>query len=194
MPPKFIFVRHGEATHNVGFHKVGESAFQDEINRDAKLTEKGMEQAKKVGEELSAYNTLDIWSSPLTRCIETTEEIFEEISVQDIYLHDNLLERQGDNHVCNERKSKTYLQEKYGFYKLENLSETPVTWKERENQDSLYRRMLMMVLLLANLYKKYDETRYVVIVGHADAIGALTGKSLGNCEYFISSLEELMKG
>jgi len=194
MPPKFIFVRHGEAEHNVAYHAVGASAFEDERYRDAKLTEKGIEQAKEVGKKLSSFTILDIWSSPLTRCIQTTEEIFEETSAQTIYLHDNLLERLGGNHVCNERKPKNILEKEYKFYKLENLSETPVFWKERENQDSLYRRMLMFVLLLANLYTKYDETTYVVVVGHADAIGALTGKSLENCEHLICTLEELTKG
>jgi broad specificity phosphatase PhoE len=193
-------VRHGEAAHNVAFHAVGESAFEDERYRDAELTEKGIEQAKEVGQKLSSFNILAIWSSPLMRCIQTTEEIFEETSAQTIYLHDNLLERLGGNHVCNERKPKSVLEKKYKFYKLsrtiisENLSEKPVFWKERENQHSLYRRMLMLVLLLANLYNKYDETSYIVIVGHADAIGSLTGKGLENCEHLICTLEELTKG
>lgn len=193
MPPKFIFVRHGEADHNVAFHSVGNSAFEDTNYKDALLTEKGKEQAKNVAKELSSYNILELWCSPLTRCIQTAEEIFEETSCGKLYLHDNLLERQGGNHVCNERKTKSELKALYKCWDFNFIAEKPVYWNERENQTSLYTRMLMFVLLLANLYAKYDETNYIVIVGHNNAIASLIGVSLENCEYKVYSIEELLK-
>lgn len=193
MAPRFIFVRHGEATHNVAFHEEGESAFQDEKHRDAQLTEKGKEQACKLAQELASYKILELWCSPLTRCIQTAEEIFEETSCNTLYLHDNLLERQGGSHVCNERKTKSELQNLYPCWKFTYLSEFPSRWKERENQTSLYTRMLMFVLVLAHLYGNYNEDSYIVIVGHNDAISALIGKSLKNCEYSICTLQEILK-
>jgi broad specificity phosphatase PhoE len=108
---KFIFLRHGEAQHNVDFHKVGEAAFTDPKNKDAPLTEVGKQQAQDVAKKLSAYLLLDIWSSPLTRCVETSLELFEELNVGELYLHDSLLERLGGGHVCNDRKSKIELKD-----------------------------------------------------------------------------------
>lgn len=193
MPPRFIFVRHGEATHNVAFHQEGESAFEDVRWKDAELTEKGKEQAKKVGEELASYKIKDIWCSPLTRCIQTAEEIFEETSCEDLYLHDNLLERQGGNHVCNERKLKSEIKKLHSIWDVTHLPDIPMYWGPREHQMALYSRMLSFVLLLAHIYNECDDNTHIVIVSHNDAIHALTKKSLKNCETIICSLEEILK-
>ncbi len=192
MGPKYIFIRHGEAEHNVAFHEQGESAFEDEKYKDAKLTEKGIQQVQESAKKLSEYKILDIWSSPLTRCIQTTDELFEELNVGTLYLHDNLLERQGGNHVCNYRKTKTELQSEHFHYTFKFLPETPMFWKERENQTSLWSRMLSFVLMLNKLYEKYDESSYILISSHNDAISALTGKGLKNAEFVVLTLEEIL--
>ena len=96
MSPRFIFLRHGEAEHNVAFHKEGASVFKEEAYRDAKLTAKGIEQAIEAAKALSSLKIEAIWSSPLTRCIQTAEEVFEEVDCDELYLHDNLLERLGN--------------------------------------------------------------------------------------------------
>jgi broad specificity phosphatase PhoE len=78
-PPKFIFVRHGEAQHNVDFHVKGQAAFTDPANKDAPLTAEGIQQAKATANALETIPLiLGIWSSPLTRAIQTAEEIFKE--------------------------------------------------------------------------------------------------------------------
>jgi broad specificity phosphatase PhoE len=192
MGPKFIFIRHGEAEHNVAFHEQGESAFEDEKYKDAKLTEQGIKQVQESAKKLSEYKILDIWSSPLTRCIQTTDELFEELNVGTLYLHDNLLERQGGNHVCNYRKTKTELQSEQYHYNFQFLPETPMFWKEREHQTSLWSRMLSFVLMLNKLYKDQDESSYVLISSHNDAISALTGKPLKNAEFVVLTLEEIL--
>ncbi len=192
MPPKFIFIRHGEAEHNVAFHRDGESAFESALYKDAPLTQKGKEQVQESAKKLMHLNILDIWSSPLTRCIQTTNELFEELNVNTLYLHDNLLERQGGNHVCNERKSKTNLQETYSYYDFNFLPELPHFWIKRENEISLHTRMLSFVLLLNTLYKNRNEDSYILIVAHNDCISSLLGKGLQNAEFVMSSLDEIL--
>lgn len=191
MAPKFIFVRHGEAEHNVAFHEQGESAFSDEKYADARLTEKGKEQAQNAGMELSSLKILDLWSSPLTRCIETSVELFEELNIYQMYLHDNLLERQGGDHICNKRKNKSEIKENLFLFDTAFLPETPPVWIERENQTSLHHRMFMFLLNLSEIYKKYSEDYHIVIVGHADALSSITQKYLKNGEYVIMSMDEL---
>ena len=42
---KFILIRHGEATHNVGAETEGDAAYENPAYRNSHLTEKGVNQA-----------------------------------------------------------------------------------------------------------------------------------------------------
>jgi len=181
MPLTFIFVRHGEAMHNVAFRDRGEDVFHDPLYTDAPLTSTGVDQERANAEALSTERVLDIWSSPLTRCIQTATEIFGKTSAHRITLHDNLLERLGGGHICNARKTKTELKTLYDPIVITKyLAETPASWEERETEYALRQRLWMLCALLKDLYS--DESGAVVIVSHSDAIRALTGKSLRNAE------------
>lgn len=193
MPPKFIFVRHGEATHNVAFHEEGISVFTDKKYEDAPLTEKGLLQARETGKVLSSFNIIDIWSSPLTRCIQTGEEIFEETSVSDCYVHDNLLERLGDNHVTNNRSLKRDIHKKYPLWNVDYIPDMPQLWVETENIYACRQRMWMLIAFLEDLYKDLSEDKHILIISHAGSIEALLGKSLKNAEYVILTLKELLE-
>ena len=200
MPLKFIFVRHAEAKHNADFHIEGETAFSKEENRDAPLTEKGKKQAQATGITLSPLDILDIWSSPLTRCLETAEEIYEEVNCNELFLHDNLLERQGGNHICNMRQLKKEIKKKYSLWKTDYLPEFGPFWIERESTVSVQSRMLMFVQYLhfiysksLEMYKDMDKDRYILIISHNDAICCLTGKSLANAEHVILTFEEILR-
>lgn len=193
-PPKFIFVRHGEAEHNVAAHgPEGDAAYTNPKYKDAPLTPTGIEQARATARALMEYSIIDIWTSPLTRTIQTAEEIYEETSGGEVYLHDSLLEVLGGGHVCNDRKPKRELEEEYPSHKNWFLPELPPWWAERENHTSVHRRMLSLVLLLAHMYKDVPENTYICLVSHWGAIHALTGKALKNAEYVIVSLEDLLK-
>ena len=192
MPPKFIFLRHGEAEHNVLFHKIGETAFEKEEVRDAPLTEQGIQQAKEAALKLREFKIIDIWSSPLTRCIQTATEAFEETTASHCYLHDNLLEREGGNHVCNERKNKEDIKHNYPEWDTTFLPEMPPHWKVREDWTALHYRMKSLVLLLAEVYKNISEDFHILIVSHRDAILSLTQKDLLRAEFVVFSLDELL--
>lgn len=195
MPPKFIFVRHGEATHNVAFYESktqDESVFLDKKYEDAPLTEEGVKQAQATGKALFPYKILDIWCSPLTRAIQTAEEIFEEANCSQLYLHDNLLERLGGGHICNHRKDKSVLKKSHNIWDTSFLAEFPPLWIERESTSAVRARMLMLILYLADLYKSYNEEYHLVLVSHNDAIACLTGKSLKNAEFLSFTLNEIL--
>lgn len=191
MPPKFIFIRHGEAEHNVAFHQFGETVFKDEQYRDAPLTENGIKQAQELAKQLESYKILDAWCSPLKRCRQTTEELFEELCINKIYLHDCLLERQGRGYVCNERKSKEELHESSYLFDASFLPDKPAEWNEMESSTVLLQRTKMLVLQLADMYKNVDESYHILIVGHGDALGSLLNKSLKNAEFVVMGVDEL---
>ncbi len=195
MPVKFVFVRHTEAEHNAAFHESKEDrmTFYREDLRDSKLTEKGKAQAITVAKELAEkYPQVEaIWASSLQRCIQTADEIFEEVNVNDYYIHDNLIERQTPGFAFNYRTEKKKLKELYGHINMDYIPELPSLWTVMENNYVLRSRMYMMMMLLLDLYKDTDSV--VMVVGHNDAIGTLTGKSLKNGEYFEMSEEEVKK-
>lgn len=190
---KFIFVRHGEAEHNVAFHREGNSVFQDEKYKDAPMTPKGIEQARKTAEKLvekfGRNSYAGLWSSPLTRTIQTSLELFEEINVDEMILHDNLIERQGANNKMNERTWKHKIEAEYSCFNYDYLPDGPANYIDKENKYALRQRMFMLISLLQDLYAKSDK-EYVILVSHHDAIHALTGKSLANAEYCVTTLKE----
>jgi len=65
--PKVILVRHGKTQWNA------EGRYQGKM--DIPLNEEGKEQARRVGEALKAFPVKAVYSSPLSRCRETAEEI-----------------------------------------------------------------------------------------------------------------------
>ncbi len=122
MPPTFVFLRHGEPETNVAFYKEGPFAIETEQYRDTKLTPLGRTQAKIAGNALSHLKFHAILSSPLSRCIQTAEEICKEINCHAFYLHDNLLERHGNNFPMNIRKSKSELKIAYIHWKVISMA------------------------------------------------------------------------
>lgn len=192
MPPKFVFIRHGEAEHNVAYHKDGVDVFTDEKYRDAPLTEKGVEQARKTAEELSKYNIVDIWSSPLTRCIQTSLEVLEETSASKIYIHDSLIERQGGKHYCNERKAKHEIDKEHPYLETSLMPDLAAFYVDRETLTSVRHRMLSLLYLIAEIYKDIPfENTHIAIVTHKDAIFALLGKEVSNAEFVVAGMDEI---
>jgi broad specificity phosphatase PhoE len=193
MSPKFIFVRHAEATHNTAFRDGNPNAFTGEEFEDAPLTEAGQEQAKKLAEELSKYKIIDIWSSSLSRALETAEEIFEETSAEKLYAHDSLVEVQYAKQICNRRKTKMELEKKFMAVKTDYLPDMPSVWFTNENKYAVHQRLFMFMKLMEDLYKDHTDDEHVVIVGHGNAFGFLLGKNLKNAEHVVLSLQEVFK-
>ena len=197
MPIKFVFIRHAEAEHNVAFHESNNdpTIFLKRELRDSKLTEKGKAQAIHLAKELNTEypNVEAIWSSSLQRCIQTADEIFEELNVNQYYIHDNLIERQTPGYEFNYRTEREQLKKLYGHINMDYIPEIPALWlgSKPENNNVLRSRMYMIMMLLLDLYKETNSV--LIIVGHKEAILTLTGKSLNNAEYFEMTEEEVRK-
>jgi broad specificity phosphatase PhoE len=189
---QFVFLRHGEATHNKAFHQENEnetSIFTNEEFRDAPLTRLGIEQARAVGEKLVKEFGMDgwtaVWCSPLTRAVQTANEIYEEINVYTTVLHDNLIEMQGKNYLCNHRLTRDEIDKKYfNMWETQHLADVQSGWNKAENPTTVRTRMWMLCAFLSVLYKDKPNPR-ILIVSHANAIQDLTGIYLKNCEYCV---------
>lgn len=79
-----IFMRHGQADNNVNRILVGR-------HLESHLTEKGKTQVKETAKLLKSMSISKIYSSPVTRAIETTEIVGEELGL-DYEVDDRLYE------------------------------------------------------------------------------------------------------
>lgn len=79
-----IFMRHGQADNNVNRVLVGR-------HLESHLTEKGRMQVKETAQLLKSMSISKIYSSPVTRAIETTQIVGEELGL-DYEIDDRLYE------------------------------------------------------------------------------------------------------
>jgi broad specificity phosphatase PhoE len=188
---KFVFIRHGEATHNVAFREANdEKVFREEKYKDAPLTEAGIQQARELAEKLAEKypGPVSIWSSPLTRAIQTAEELFEEMNCgSEIVIHDGLLEFQDAYHKCNARISLHDLSMKYPLLNTVFMPELPPFWFQSEPQIHTRLRMKMVVETM----KEVVRCDTVIVVSHKNALRYLLNEDLGNCEFVEKTYEEL---
>lgn len=192
MAPRFLFVRHGQATHNTGAELYGDIAYEDPRFRDASLTERGRLQALEAGRAIVAQvgnRQVHVYSSPSTRCIQTAECILAAgLNPLSRILHDSLLERLLFNHISNERKAVHVLQELYPDWDTRFLPTFPPCWSQDEPVESVRVRMACLFEYLKKIYA-YTNT-LVLVVTHHDAIDALFNADLQNAQIFEPVLRE----
>ena len=107
----FIFMRHGEATHNVAAWTDGEAAYQDPAHADAELTGLGQGQCRDAAarlKELGPFNA--VYCSPLRRCRGSLLAAIPEAAAWPVNLDDRVMEPQGF-HICNRRRNRVMVRE-----------------------------------------------------------------------------------
>ena len=161
---KLYLVRHGFAFHNLGAEKYGDKAYYMELFEDAELTKKGVEQVSSLTQILNKVNFVDIYSSPLQRCIQTCDNCIN--TNLHILLDDRLMEPQGE-HICNKRKQipclKKLLLDMSNKYTLYNIKEN-YTFDKETSFDVLKR----VSDFIDHLKSKYKENDKILIITHHD--------------------------
>jgi broad specificity phosphatase PhoE len=148
----------------------------------------GEEQALAAGRDIAANITKQacaLWSSPLTRCIQTAANVMASVSVPPghVSVHDNLLEMMSRGHVCNERATRDEIASAWPQFNSAALPDSGPVWSSAEPPSSVKTRMQMMVQYLQH---KYASARLpVIVVSHHDALFELTGKSLSNGQHYV---------
>ena len=179
-------IRHGEATHNVLFKKVGMSTFFDENYYDTELTQNGFNQAQELGNKWTDKNKMDlVIVSPLSRTLQTAVNIFKNMNVKIIAL-DCLKEYPQGLHTCNRRKNKSDLINLFPTIDFTNLdSNEDLMWSDCESEtiDELLQRMNKM-------YDFIEKTNYknIALVGHNSFISMIKDQKLNRNE---DGLDEL---
>jgi len=136
---RLFCIRHGEGWHNVNFGLFGRKAYYDKEGMDPNLTEKGIKQAKDLGVQWKEKNDIElIITSPLTRCIETTKNIFGPVTNIPIISVDFVREYPASLQYSNRRKNRKVLEEKYKDIKFVNLiGNEDILWDNNNKYETL---------------------------------------------------------
>ena len=159
-------IRHGLAYHNVKALEMGSQAYVLDECFDAPLVDKGLQQAKDLGEQWEALSLIQkVFVSPLTRTLETCQEIFKMHPDVKIIALDVIKEFPQGLQICNKRRDKKDLQEKFSRIDFSQLeAESDQIWrKERmEHIEELRERIQDFKKFLKGL----EETD-VAVVSHS---------------------------
>ncbi|WP_456455167.1 alpha-ribazole phosphatase [Thermovibrio sp.] len=150
--PKIILVRHGKTVWNA------EGRYQGKM--DIPLNEEGKEQARKVGEALKGFPVKAVYSSPLSRCKSTAEEIAKhhnlEVKVKEGFKEIDHGEWEG---MLASEVEKRYPE----LLKLWREKPSRVKMPKGESLEEVYKRA---VKAFEEVVKEHQEEDLIVIVGH----------------------------
>ena len=135
---RLFCIRHGEGWHNVNFHLLGKKAYYEKEGMDPNLTEKGIKQAQDLGIQWKEKKDIElIITSPLTRCIETTKNIFGDTDIPIISV-DFVREYPASLQYSNRRQNKKVLEEKYKNINFLNLvGNEDIMWDSHNKYETL---------------------------------------------------------
>jgi len=137
------FIRHGEAEHNVAARIHGCQEYRNWAYLDAPLTEKGREQAREARKFILAQMKPQVvLVSPLTRTLQTAEEVFEPLTKElKFEVWEGVRERIG-HHPCDKRRNVTELKSKFPQFSFNSVQdEEDCLWSDaREPTEDLLQR------------------------------------------------------
>jgi len=171
MKTRLIFVRHAEAEGNLNrlFHGW----------YDSKITEKGHKQARKVAERLADVPIDVIYSSSLTRTLQTAQYIAD-VKQLPIIRTDKMKEINGGDweNILWDEIPKLYPRENYTWEKEPHLHKMP----NGESMEEFYHRVITEVKDIANK----NSGKNICIVTHGTAIRAML------CKFYGKTLEHMI--
>ncbi len=160
--PEFWFIRHGQATHNVGALRDGDMAYFDLVYADAQLTEEGWKQARQAAVPLEPFHA--IYCSPLTRCQQT---LTASGARGPLFLDDRLMEPQGA-HPCNRRAARADIASIVpSTWGLDGVAEQNPYDFGAESPDAFAARVRDATTAIA---ARHSDSERILIVSHHDWI------------------------
>ncbi|KAF2678265.1 phosphoglycerate mutase-like protein [Lentithecium fluviatile CBS 122367] len=183
----FYIVRHGQGVHNVKEKEVGREEWDRHWSKlsgdgttlweDAELTEYGEQQAR----EISTSGLADvsppeaIYTSPLRRCLRTTQLAFAPLLDTTIPLiKENLRERLGV-HTCDRRSSKSIIAFAFPSFAIEpGFTEDDELWNP-DRRETIEEHMLRSTNLLNEIFDEQNESIFISLTVHSGAIMSLFG-------------------
>lgn len=166
---KLFVARHGQTTWNVQNKVCGIT--------DVELTEKGIEQAKKLADIVQNHNIDMIISSPLKRAVETSQIVANKNNIA-LQIEDVLIEQNYGIYEGVDRKNDSFLVNKRNFaYKYPN----------GESMMQVAHRIYGLI----DKIKVYYQGKNILIVSHGGVCRIIRTyfKDMSNDEFFNYTLE-----
>lgn len=171
-------IRHGQSEFNAA-HKPGEA---DPMIFDARLTKKGVAQAKQARIEARDLGIQLVISSPFSRALHTARLIFGQAAPIKVMagIREKLL------HSCDVGRSPTELKVDFPGISFDHLDQ--VWWHHGtpnalgytvEPEEIFAQRIANFVTSLRTI-----TTHPIAIVGHGDAFNQMIGVQLENCQIY----------
>lgn len=174
------FIRHGLAQHNTQFKLHGKGAFYNPLYYDTKLIEEGHRQATNLGKSWNEIRNIDlVLTSPLMRCLQTSENIFKDIDVPIIAI-DIIKEFPQGLQTCNRRSDIDSLKPmfpKIDFSFIEHNEDILWNPQREETLDELNLRIETF-----NHFLNGRDEKNIAIVSHSSFIGQYKDKKIALIE------------
>jgi len=179
MIQNLYLIRHGHSLHNELFNKIGVKAFRIPLTIDSPLTSEGHLQSIELGNTWPKKREIElILVSPLTRCLDTSMNIFGDTDIPMIS-QEFLREYPIGEDTCNKRSSLVSLKNKYPKIEFNLDSDEDTLWTQdyRESIDELEQRLYKMIKYLQDRKEKN-----IAIVGHSSYFGQFKDNHIGYIE------------
>ena len=181
MPPKSVFcIRHGESTFNASFRETG----VDPLHFDAPLTEAGRQQAREAREQLRGIPFELVVTSPFTRALQTTAELFERHPSAPRILVE-ILHREHGASSCDVGRAPRLLAAEFPAFRLDHLPEIWWYAEGEPDQRGICMEPMEMLQSRVETFRSWlleRPERLIAVVGHGTFFYHLLGRWLGNCE------------
>ena len=174
------------AQHNTLFNKYGVNIFYNPYYLDTKLVEEGHKQSKDLKNSKILNNIDLVLTSSLSRCLQTTYNIFSEKNIPIIAL-DILKEYPQGLQTCNRRSDIDILIPLYPQIDFSNIIHNEdILWNEKKEEtiDELNKR----IKTFKNFLKNRSE-KNIAIVGHSSFFGQFKDNKISYIENGDKELE-----
>lgn len=165
MSKKIFCIRHGEGFHNTDFFKFGRTAYYDPLKADPRLTNVGINQAKKLNKQWKELKNIDVVIvSPLKRCLETATHIFKGCNIKIISCEDAREYPMGKQY-SNKRSIKSELIKEFPNVDFVDLqTEEDILWDpdNYETLNNLERRVHNVTKLIT-----LQSEKNIALVAHS---------------------------
>ncbi|KAF2661388.1 phosphoglycerate mutase-like protein [Lophiostoma macrostomum CBS 122681] len=182
----FYAIRHGQGIHNVKESEVGREEWDRHWSKlsgdgtlvweDAELTPVGEQQAKDIA---TFFATSDvpapecIFSSPLRRCLHTTELAYAgRLSTTKPVIKEKLRERLGV-HTCDKRSTKSWIADAHPIFAFESgFPEHDELWKP-DVRETLEEHIPRVKELLDDIFRSAKDATVISLTAHSGALMTL---------------------
>lgn len=162
---ELYLIRHGHAQHNKLFDEIGVNAFYDSNYQDTSLTKKGYDESIYLKSIWGEINNIElVLTSSLTRCIETSLNIFSGIDIPIIAL-ETIKEYPQGLQYCNKRSNINILKKNFPRVDFSNIQTDEDTLWDPENKESI--EQLNKRIEDLKVFLKGRKENNIAIVSHS---------------------------